>query len=268
MALRPNAASFHANLAKAFRRSASLSGLPEAVARPWVSSPTIPRRSRISGCACRRWAGGEAAEQFREAIKLRPGFASAHSNLGNVLRESGRMDEALVHFRRAVELGPGDALAVRTWARCSWNAILRWKPCRIAKRQSGFCRTPRRCITIWGTPAAGCIVTRTLGRLTSRHAARPLPGEGEAQLGIVLKHEGRLDEAAVCLKRAIELDPADPDLAEFLGDLCRRQAGFCRGDQLLLAGIAISRVEKSRLHVSLGWALQEEGRLGKAHTQF
>ena len=96
----------------------------------------------------------------------------------------------------------------------------------------------------------------------------PSLAKAHAQLGIVLKHEGRLDEAAVCLKRAIELDPADPDFAEFLGDLCVARQDFAEAINCYSSGIAISRVEKSRLHVSLGWALQEEGRLGEAHTQY
>ena len=32
---------------------------------------------------------------FQEAIRLCPEFADAHSNLGNVLRESGDVDEAM-----------------------------------------------------------------------------------------------------------------------------------------------------------------------------
>ena len=42
----------------------------------------------------------------RRALELKPDFAEAHNNLGLVLREQGRPDEAVACYRRAVELKP------------------------------------------------------------------------------------------------------------------------------------------------------------------
>ena len=42
-------------------------------------------------------------------LRLRPDFATAHNNLGNLERERGHLDEALEHFRRAVRLDPAHA---------------------------------------------------------------------------------------------------------------------------------------------------------------
>ena len=52
-----------------------------------------------------------ALEQFRRAVKLRPGFSPAHTNAGDVvLRGIGEADQALPHLQRAVELEPDSAL--------------------------------------------------------------------------------------------------------------------------------------------------------------
>ncbi len=36
-------------------------------------------------------------------------FAGAHNNLGTTLARQGKVDEAIVHFRKALDLNRGDA---------------------------------------------------------------------------------------------------------------------------------------------------------------
>src|SRR5262249_5087763 len=47
----------------------------------------------------------EAVAEYRQAIRLKPDYAEAHCNLGIVLRQQGRFDEALACLRRGHELG-------------------------------------------------------------------------------------------------------------------------------------------------------------------
>jgi tetratricopeptide (TPR) repeat protein len=44
--------------------------------------------------------------EFQQAVSLRPDFASAWSNLANVLRDVGRVDEAFAVYRRAISVQP------------------------------------------------------------------------------------------------------------------------------------------------------------------
>jgi tetratricopeptide (TPR) repeat protein len=46
----------------------------------------------------------EAIEQYQKALEINPAHAEAHSNLGVALAEKGKIDEAIVHFQRALEL--------------------------------------------------------------------------------------------------------------------------------------------------------------------
>lgn len=48
----------------------------------------------------------EAVVQYQEFVRITPGDATAHRNLGNSLVRCGRPSEASVHFRRACELRP------------------------------------------------------------------------------------------------------------------------------------------------------------------
>jgi tetratricopeptide (TPR) repeat protein len=52
----------------------------------------------------------EALEHCRAAVRLRPNFAEAHSNLGNVLREMGRLAEAKACYAEALRLQPKQAM--------------------------------------------------------------------------------------------------------------------------------------------------------------
>ena len=83
-----------------------------ASSKPWPSK-LIWRRpisvSAISGCKRRDFA--EAENHYRKAVSLRPDFAGAHNNLGNVFREQRRFQEAEACFRLALSIDPSDAEA-------------------------------------------------------------------------------------------------------------------------------------------------------------
>jgi Flp pilus assembly protein TadD len=50
-----------------------------------------------------------AKAHFREAIRIRPETAGAHDNLGRALAQTGRLEEAVTHLAEAVRLRPGFA---------------------------------------------------------------------------------------------------------------------------------------------------------------
>jgi tetratricopeptide (TPR) repeat protein len=56
----------------------------------------------------------EAEAQFRKAVALKPDFAAARTSLGGALAKLGRLDEAEVQLRQALDAGPGYAPAYYT----------------------------------------------------------------------------------------------------------------------------------------------------------
>jgi len=63
------------------------------------------------GCELEAAVPDEAAEAYRRALAVDPGYADAHVNLGRLLHEAGDADAALEHYHRALEERPGDATA-------------------------------------------------------------------------------------------------------------------------------------------------------------
>ena len=53
----------------------------------------------------------EAIVAYRRAIQFKPGYTDAHCNLGNAFKEQGLLPEAIAEYRRAVELKPDFAAA-------------------------------------------------------------------------------------------------------------------------------------------------------------
>jgi Flp pilus assembly protein TadD len=49
----------------------------------------------------------EAAEQFARVVRLQPGHAEAHFNLGVAFARQKRFDEAAREFRQTLSLQPG-----------------------------------------------------------------------------------------------------------------------------------------------------------------
>ena len=120
----------------------------------------------------------EAVACFRDALDRSPDFVEAHYNLGVALAERGRPDEAAVCYRRTLELRPGFAEAHN-----NLGNLLRGQG-RLDEAIACF----RRTLDL-----------------------RPdLPG-GHISLGNALKEQGRLDEAVACYRRALDLQP---DFAE------------------------------------------------------
>jgi tetratricopeptide (TPR) repeat protein len=53
----------------------------------------------------------EAAIHFQKALEVQPNYAEARSNLGNVFFQKGRVDEAVANYQKALEINPKFALA-------------------------------------------------------------------------------------------------------------------------------------------------------------
>jgi serine/threonine-protein kinase len=69
--------------------------------------PQAPQVQNILGIVmfyARKWS--ESEEEYRKAIELQPGYATAYSNLGCALKAQGKLNEAEVAYRKAIELQP------------------------------------------------------------------------------------------------------------------------------------------------------------------
>jgi predicted TPR repeat methyltransferase len=69
----------------------------------------VAARNNLGAFFAARGEFREAADAFREAVRLDPKYAAAHSNLGLALVQSGSPDEGLAHAQLACDLAPSSA---------------------------------------------------------------------------------------------------------------------------------------------------------------
>ena len=129
----------------------------------------------VLGCAyLREHRYDEAIAEFREALRLRPSYAEARSNLGAALELSGRPAEATVEYEAAVRASPN-------------RADLRYNL--------------GRALALQGRPDAA------LEQYEAAVRSDPDLAEAQGGLGELLLRAGRTREAIPHLEKALELRP-------------------------------------------------------------
>jgi superkiller protein 3 len=116
----------------------------------------------------------EASACYRKAIELDPKFANAHNNLGHSLYLQRKLDEAITCYRKAIELDPEHA-----HAHDNLGHLL------LDQKELG--------------DAIVCF--RRVIELMPKYA------KGHFNLGTALHFQGKLDDAIGCYRKAIALDP-------------------------------------------------------------
>jgi tetratricopeptide (TPR) repeat protein len=176
----------------------------------------------------------EAAVHYQRAISLRPDYAPAYSNLGTALRARGRLDEAVASYERALQLRPDYPDAHYNLA----NALLDQGKSDAAVQHFQV-------------------------------ALRSVPGSAEVHnnLGIALAAKGRHDEAAAEFQAALRADPNSAKAHRNLGDLLAASGR---------AGEAIDHFRRATdlaphdgaLRYDYGSVLLEAGRPAEAAAEF
>jgi tetratricopeptide (TPR) repeat protein len=155
----------------------------------------------------------EALDHFTEAIRLAPARAAGYKNLGVALGCAGKWPEAAEALREAVQLRPGDADLLGFLAQALQEAgqsEAAAAACREALRLDPT--LPARFTAVaWQLATAAerrnGPVALQFARAACLGTAEQVPEPLEA-LAAALAEAGRFDDAAVAMRRAVELSPA------------------------------------------------------------
>jgi tetratricopeptide (TPR) repeat protein len=123
--------------------------------------------------------------QSREALRLCPDFADAHSNLGNALKEHGCLEDAMDCYRTAIALRPEFAIAHGNLASCYYDC--------------------------GDMPAAVASFKQAI------HLCPDFP-DAFNNLGNALREQGHVDDSVDCYRAALQLKPDHPHAYNNLGE--------------------------------------------------
>ena len=187
----------------------------------------------VLAIAIRHHQGGRlrAAEQiYRQILEVKPNQAEVHYNLGNVLRDQGKLPQAVACYRRALELKPD-------FAEAHINLGL---ACKQQGKLDEAVACYRRALEL-----------------------KPDYAVAYSNLGSALKDQGKLDEAVACCRRALELKP---DYAEAHGNLGNALKDQGKLDEALASyrWALELKPDYAEVYSNLGNALKDQGKLDEA----
>ncbi len=168
----------------------------------------------------------EAELSTRKAIELNPDLAQAHSNLGVLLNDLGKLQEAELSYRKALELNPDFAMA-----HYNLGNVLR----DLGKLQEA--------------------------ELSYRKALELNPDYAEvhSNLGVLLNDLGKLQEAEISTHKAIELKPNFSEAHYNLGNILR-DLGNLQGAELSYLKAIELNPNFTDAHSNLGALLNDLGK--------
>ena len=174
----------------------------------------------------------EALEAFRAAVALDPALALARANLGQALIEAGQAEEALEHCQEAVRLQP-DLAAAHNNLGNAYRDLERWALAHSAYAEA------LRLSPDWVTPESTPISALPCNATASW--PRPSPASAEPS----------------------SWHPTTPRCGRYLADAHAADEDYAAAIPCCERIVAL-KPESGQAHNDLGWALQEDGRLTEA----
>lgn len=159
----------------------------------------------------------EGERAAREAIRLKPDLANAHFNLGIVLGRLGRTGEAITSYESALKIHPRNATALTNLG-LALTQVNRTSE-GIARLREAIAIDPDSADIRWNLANvlfAGGALAESISMFESVLSLRPDWGEAHHNLGLALRRAGRTDDALRELETAARLLPGSPVVATSL----------------------------------------------------
>ena len=164
----------------------------------------------------------EAELSLRKAIELNPNYADAHMNLGGVFKDLGKLKEAELSLRKAVELNPNYAIAHSNLG-LIFRDLGKLKEAELSLRKA-IELNPNYAIA---HSNLGPII-RDLGKLEEAELSlrkaielNPNYANAHSNLGVIFRDLGKLEDAELSYRKAIELNPDYANAHSNLGNTLR-----------------------------------------------
>ncbi|WP_306714818.1 tetratricopeptide repeat protein [Burkholderia dolosa] len=175
----------------------------------------------------------DAIAHYRRAIALRPDYPEAHNNLGNALRDAREPAQAMASCSRAIELRPGYAEAYNNLGNVLQD--------------------------VGELDAAAASYGKAI-------AFQPTYAQAHSNLGNVLRAQDRHADAIAHYRRALELLPALPAARHGLGLSLWARGELAEAAQVL--GAAAAESGDASVHNNLAGVLRDAGDLERAAAHY
>ncbi|MFH0983379.1 MAG: tetratricopeptide repeat protein [Planctomycetota bacterium] len=206
----------------------------------------------------------DAVTHYREELRLMPASHLAHYQLGNVLYKLGRYDEAVEHLAEGVRYDPLSAEKHFNLG----NALV------LQGKLDAGCVHLREAVRLrpsWAEAHASLadalIRTGNAAEGVEQYGAalriNPANYMWHNRLGVALERSGQNAEATIQYREALRVEPDGPEALYNLGTILSRQGEF--DEAIAYLGRAVQRrPDSAETHTNLGLALLRSGRTTEA----
>jgi tetratricopeptide (TPR) repeat protein len=210
----------------------------------------------------------EAIARYQIALRFKPAFVEAHSNLGNAWRQVGRLPEAIAECRTALRLDPAYVKAHNNLG----NALLDEgrTAAAIAEYQEALRLAPEDAGAHYNYGVALFHAGRIAEAIAQYEAAlRSAPDEADTHynLGNALLVTGRIPEAIRHFEAALDLKPDNVVAHNNLGNALLNSGRVAEAIAQFESAVQL-KPDYAEGHNNLGAALHQAGRTREAVTQF
>ncbi|MCX7426936.1 MAG: tetratricopeptide repeat protein [Planctomycetia bacterium] len=194
----------------------------------------------------------DAIKHYQKALELDPGCAEAHNGLGLVLTGKRQYDEATAHYRKALELKPDYAEVYCNLGNCHWAARQSVdKAAEQAQREAAMQQAAAKAIEDY----------------ESALKIKPDYAEAHNGLGLVLAARGRADEATGHYQKAAALKPDYAEVHNNMGSLLAGQGRSGEAVVFLRKAIEL-KWDYPEAHVNLAKTLARRGESEEAIHEY
>ncbi len=210
----------------------------------------------------------EAIAHFQKALQIKPDYAEAHVNLGEALFQQGKVDEAMIHFQKALQIRPDYAEAHNNLG----NALL-----QKGRVDEAITHLQKALQIIPGFVKARASfgnallqkgnVDEAIVQYQTALQIKPDYAEAYNILGYALLQKGRVDEAMTQYQRALQINPDYAEAHVNLGNaLCQKG----KADEAMAHFQKALQINPDYVeaHINLGNTLCQKGRVDEAITHY
>lgn len=212
--------------------------------------------------------GKDSVPALQRAAELLPDDAEAHNNLGNALKDAGRLEGALASYRKALSVQPDYALAY-----CNLGMTLEALG-DYAEAVTNYQRATYLAPELAEAYNSLGNLQQALGQHTlaaqnCRKATEIAPNFVEAHnnLGNALKDLGQLEDAAASYRQALKINPHSAEMLSNLGAVLQSLGRFDEAVGCYKRALEI-KPDYSIAHNNLGNTLKEIGQLDAAVASY
>ena len=182
----------------------------------------------------------EAADSYRNALKIQPQFAEMQFNLGSVLYQLGDSQSAIHHYQKAIQIKPDLVVAYFNLGITYQNESQFDKA--LSAYQKAIELEPRF-YEAYGNKGAVYLLQGNFDQaIHSFQQSLSIQdhSRGHFNLGNAYRNQGHLEKAIQSYQKAIEMNPDDPEVCSVLGDALWHQGKIPEANQYLRKAVSLN----------------------------